>query len=99
MSDIDRLTGHRFHCPECGSHLTSLLLCPECGDRYGAKVEVKNGISVEATLGRFSPRVLVSNFLSNCWWRLHVVSSAIGIAIIIVVAGLVWVSDLIFGES
>jgi RNA polymerase subunit RPABC4/transcription elongation factor Spt4 len=30
----ESLTGHRLHCPKCGRHLTTLLLCPECGTRY-----------------------------------------------------------------
>lgn len=30
----DSLAGHSIHCPKCNAHLTSLLLCPECGDRY-----------------------------------------------------------------
>ena len=30
----EAITGHRLHCPECDCHLTSLLLCPECGERY-----------------------------------------------------------------
>lgn len=29
-----QLTKHNAHCKKCGSHLTSLLLCPECGTRY-----------------------------------------------------------------
>jgi hypothetical protein len=30
----DELAGHPFHCPKCGSHLTSLFLCGECNVRY-----------------------------------------------------------------
>ena len=35
MSQLDdSLAGHSIHCPKCNTHLTSLLLCPECGDWY-----------------------------------------------------------------
>ena len=30
----DELACHPFHCPKCGSHLTSLFLCGECNIRY-----------------------------------------------------------------
>jgi len=30
----EQLAGHRYHCPICDVHLTSLLLCPKCGRRY-----------------------------------------------------------------
>jgi hypothetical protein len=34
-SELDEsITGHRLHCLNCDFHLTSLLLCPECGIRY-----------------------------------------------------------------
>lgn len=30
----ESITGHRLHCRHCDSHLTSLLMCPDCGRRY-----------------------------------------------------------------
>jgi len=30
----ETLTHHRYHCPRCDVHLTSLLLCSGCGTRY-----------------------------------------------------------------
>ena len=30
----ESLTGHKYHCPKCDVHLTSLGLCGECGTRY-----------------------------------------------------------------
>ena len=35
-SGIKELSKHKWHCPDCDVHLTSLLLCPECGIRYDA---------------------------------------------------------------
>ena len=32
--DHYRVFGHKFGCPKCGTQLTSLLLCGECGIRY-----------------------------------------------------------------
>lgn len=29
-----KLAGHEWHCPRCDKHLTSGMLCPECGTRY-----------------------------------------------------------------
>lgn len=28
------LAGHHLHCPRCDVHITSLLMCPNCGTRY-----------------------------------------------------------------
>lgn len=33
-SRIRGLSGHQLHCPRCNEHLTSLFLCPMCGQRY-----------------------------------------------------------------
>lgn len=34
-SELDEsLTGHKYHCPKCDVHLTSLGLCPNCGTRF-----------------------------------------------------------------
>ena len=30
----EELSGHKYHCPKCNSHLTSLYLCGDCGVRY-----------------------------------------------------------------
>ena len=37
-SNLIELSGHKLHCGVCDSHLTSLLLCPKCGKRYGDTV-------------------------------------------------------------
>lgn len=35
LTELDaKLSGHRWHCPKCNKHLTSMMLCPECGTRY-----------------------------------------------------------------
>jgi hypothetical protein len=34
------LTGHDLECPRCQSHLTSLLLCPNCGIRFTATTQI-----------------------------------------------------------
>jgi hypothetical protein len=34
QSELKDLSGHDLHCPDCDKHLTSLFLCPECGQRY-----------------------------------------------------------------
>lgn len=33
-SGLRGLSGHTLHCPQCNEHLTSLFLCPNCGQRY-----------------------------------------------------------------
>lgn len=30
----ESLSRHKFHCPNCDMHLTSLGLCPHCGTRW-----------------------------------------------------------------
>ena len=30
----ETLSGHKYHCPHCNTHLTSLYLCCDCGVRY-----------------------------------------------------------------
>ena len=30
----ESLSGHKFHCPNCDMHLTSLGLCSHCGTRW-----------------------------------------------------------------
>ena len=35
------LTHHNLHCPACDVHLTSLLLCPECGTRHTYRVPLE----------------------------------------------------------
>ena len=37
-SGIKELSKHQLHCGICDTHLTSLLLCPRCGKRYGDTV-------------------------------------------------------------
>ena len=37
-SNIKELSRHQHHCGDCDVHLTSLLLCPRCGKRYGDTV-------------------------------------------------------------
>jgi hypothetical protein len=37
----DTLAGHSLHCPKCGFHLTSLLLCPECGIRFDGRCPIR----------------------------------------------------------
>ena len=86
------------HCVDCVSFQDDHFCDCDFWERLWAE-EKRNGISGEKTLGRFSPGLFIRNLLSNCWWNLHVVSSAIGIAIILLVAGLVWFSDLLFGEQ
>ena len=34
------LTGHDLECPACGCHLTSLLLCAECGIRFESTTQI-----------------------------------------------------------
>jgi hypothetical protein len=36
----EKLSGHNLHCPACDVHLTSLLLCPECGTRHTFRVQL-----------------------------------------------------------
>lgn len=35
-SGIKELSCHQWHCPKCDIHLTSLFLCPKCGNRFVA---------------------------------------------------------------
>ena len=35
------MTSHKYHCPKCNIHLTSLMLCCECGTRYNIGVTAK----------------------------------------------------------
>lgn len=38
-SELDEsLTGHKYHCPKCDVHLTSLGLCPNCGTRFEIQI-------------------------------------------------------------
>ena len=59
----ESITGHRLHCPKCDVHLTSLLLCPECGARY---VVTKNegAASPEEAIRNFN-RALASSILNK----------------------------------
>lgn len=36
------LVCHRYHCPVCNQHLTSLLLCPVCGKRHDWPKEMQS---------------------------------------------------------
>ena len=92
------LTGHNEHCPDCDTHLTSLYLCPDCGIRYEYLnfMEVDNAISGEETLGRFSALLFLRSlhyFVRGC---LLIAGTVAGIIIVLIIAGLSWLSDLIF---
>lgn len=50
----ESLAGHRLHCPVCDVHLTSLMLCPNCGTRFGSEfvgVELEPGLVAHVALG------------------------------------------------
>jgi hypothetical protein len=77
-----------------GSHLK---YCPGCSGFWELSIEEENyAISGEETLGRFSPLLLLRGlyyFMSGC---LLVTGTIFGIIIVLIGAGLSWLSDLIF---
>lgn len=44
----EAITGHKLHCPDRDKHLTSLLLCPDCGTRY-AVIRTRDSSRVRPT--------------------------------------------------
>lgn len=67
MLDFE-ITGNNAFCPGCKSHLTSLLLCPECGIRYplsmvlGSEIiaiTLKDGVSLPDGIGDYLGRTVL----------------------------------------
>ena len=42
-------------------------------------------------------RMLLRLFFSYCYWTLYIVGSILGITIILILAGIGWLSDWLFG--
>ena len=95
-----------WFCSACGNSWRGIpysdakvhvVVCPNCEQWYIE--EVKDGNSGEAALGRFSPRVFLRYILIIGRAGLLIIGSLAGIVVILIVAGLSWLSDLLFGRN
>ena len=99
---------HQMKCKNCGREWMMLNIdatsahlkyCPGCSGFWELSIKEEDyAISGEETLGRFSPLLLMRSFYRFVRGCLLVAGTIGGITVVLIGAGLHWLSDLIFKE-
>ena len=96
MEHLDLLIGSICVAWVVWSTFLVVIICMNLG-RLRRNDEKWNSIQKNRSMDIDKARMLLRFFFGYCYWTLYIVGSILGITIVLILAGISWLSDWLFG--